>query len=327
MRFLRVLVVVMLFGSVLMNVVLYRHTERLRPQLKINGTTITKKEYHDWLEQHYGTDMMAIIAKYTLVTQAAEKAGVKPAQADIEEQLRDLEELKPQTAQLMRAMPWKKKDVEQDIELVLALTNLSTKDVKASDDELKSFYNAAKNRWDHPSKLHTKLLQCADADTAAKAAVVVKQLIKPSGNGFSVPDMAQVAGQYAGKAQAAFGDGTLVLWRPFGRSTNDPLIEFAAGMKPGEVKSYQVPNANGMYYVIAMESIDPGHAGQFTEPDVRKRVERDYKLTRATPTQEILRGLWDSAKIEVDNEALKTSIERILLPERAGQAQQAALSP
>jgi hypothetical protein len=327
-KFLRALVVVLLFGSVLLNGFLYYRTERLRPQMKINGTTVTRKEYHDWLEQHFGTDMMALIVKYNLVMQAAEKAGVSPSKAEIEEQLANYQELKPQAAALFKVMPWKKRDVEQDIEMNLALSNLTTKEVKASDSEIQQYFSGARFSFDRPTKLHAKVLKCADAGTAAKALQVVKQLVKPAGSGgYSVPELGQVASQYPMKAEAMFGDGAWVLWKPYNRVSNDPLIDRVSAMKPGEVTMFKVPNSNGLTLVVALEKVEQGRAAQLGDPDVRKRVERSFKMTRATPIQEIMRSLWDTAKIEVENDALKQTIERILLPERSTQERQASLTP
>jgi len=329
-RFLKALFVIVAVGSIAANVFLYYRTEKLRPQMKINGRVVTRKEYHDWLEQHYGTELMALMIKRNLILSAAEKAGVEPASQEVDQQLKDYMELKPQSTLLFQTMPWKKKDLRDQLEMDMALVNLTTKGLKVSEEELKGFFNVASSKWDVPTKLYTKMIKCQDADTAQKVFDVMQKLVKPDSNDskgrkkFTVGDAVGIAQQFAPKAEAVWGDGKWVLWKPWNRTSGDMLIDQVNLMKPGEVKSLPFPNGGGAMLVVVLEAAEIGSGAKMDDPLIRKKVERDFKMTRSIPGQEVLRNLWDAADLEVEPAALKQSIERILLPERANQDRQAA---
>jgi hypothetical protein len=321
-RFLKVLVIVVLVGSLLLNVLLYMKNERRRPQIVINNKTITKKDYHDWLEQHYGTDMMAAMVKYYLFMQAAEKAGIKPDPAEVEQDIKDWKEVNPGSAATLEAYPWKKEDVKQEFEMNAAAIALTTKDVKVTEDELKEYFDTSPGKWDIPTKLHLKGMRAADLVTADTAKQNVEQIIAPNkgsakpGDKVPAPDLGTLVQQFAPKLGLLFADGTWVVRKPFNGPANDTFIDTVAAMHPGDVKVFPLPNANGAALVVVLEWIEPGRKAALEDPAVKKKVERDFKRTRSQPVQELLRALWDAAAIKTDPEGAKVNIEKTILPER-----------
>jgi hypothetical protein len=73
--------------------------------------------------------------------------------------------------------------------------------------------------------------------------------------------------------------------------------------------------------VLFVKSAEGKH-GALQDPEVRRRVERELKMTRAVPVQEELGRLWDAADIYVENEPLKNYIENVILPDRQKRAAQ-----
>src|ERR1041385_4613504 len=98
MRFIKYIVVLALVLSLIGNYFLYRRNEKYRPQVKINEKTVTMKEYHDWLEQSFGTPTMARMMKYNLIMQAAQKANLAPKPEDVEKKLEEKKEANPRIA-------------------------------------------------------------------------------------------------------------------------------------------------------------------------------------------------------------------------------------
>jgi hypothetical protein len=321
-RFLKVLVIIVLVGSVLLNILLYRKNERLRPQIVINNKTITKKDYHDWLEQHNGTEMMAAMVKYNLFMQAAEKAGIKPDPEEVQQEIKDWKEMNPEPAARLESMPWRKDDLQQQVEMQLAAVALTTKDVKVTDDELRDYFNSLPGKWDIPTKLHVKAMKAADLVTADTAKQNIEQIIGPTkgsakpGDKVSAPDLKTLVQQFAPKLGLLYVDGTWILRKPFDRPSNDTFIDTLAGMHPGDVHVFPIPNGNGNALVVVLESIEPGRKSALEEPAIKKKVEREFKTTRSQPVQELLRTLWDAATIKTDPEGAKVDIEHIILPER-----------
>lgn len=314
MRFIRLLVVVVLVLSLVLNFILYNRTYGRRVQATVNGTPIRKKDFYDWMEMHYGPQTTAQMIRYDLVMQAAEKEHLTPDAKEIDERIKDQQERNPAFAREVTVHPWTLADYKQQAELLLALQNLATRDVKVTDDELKDFFNAQPGKWDVPDKIYTKAVQCLNDSVAAK---VKDQMDR------GVSDLTVLAGQYPGEAGPVGTDGTWVFVRPFGKPSPLSPVNTIAALKDGEVKVFPRGTLDAQFaVVIKREKLVPGK--KVTLEEVKDKVARDYKATRATPPQEVLRKLWDEAKIETEDPTAKANVEKMLFPERAQMKQQAA---
>ena len=321
MRFIRTIVIVLLVISVVGNVLLYSKNARRQAQIKINNKVITKKDYYDWLEQHDGLNMMAVMTKYYLLMQAAEKAGVSPTKEEVEKEMQLKMEANPNLVAGFQSRPWLKLDQIHDVEMAFAAINLTTKGIVATDDEIKEYYDISPTRWDDPTKFHLKALIAKDKDTADRVQVVLQNLIKPSGNAasvtkFPVPDLEPVLQQFEPKIAMLFDrtDGAWIVSRAVSNPVPDNIGDQVAQMKPGEV--IKIKAQENKYMILALEYVELGKHGQLSDPEVKKRVTREFKLTRSQPVQELLRSLFDASNIETDPPESKVYIEDMLLPER-----------
>jgi hypothetical protein len=318
MRFVKVIIVLALVLSVVGNVLLYYRTARLRTQIVVNGKKITKKEYHDWLEQHYGEMTTAQMVKRELIMQAAEKANVLPQKAEVEELLADYKEQKPMEAAQMKFMPWKENDAREAIEIQLAVQNLTGNDVKVTDEDIKDFFEATAARWNIPTKIRTHAVVCTDPTTADRAEQLLAQL--PPDQRWK--NLNVLAEQLTPKAYLFAGDGKWTLRKPYDGPA-DPIVNALAGMKPGDMKKFPMPTGNGSTWILfILEKVEPGRKA--TLEAVKPKVVRAFKQTRANPAQEYLRTLWDAAEVQTDPEGMKARVEQLILPERARQALQAS---
>ncbi|MEP6757359.1 MAG: hypothetical protein ABJA67_17785 [Chthonomonadales bacterium] len=324
MRYIRTILIVLLVISVAANVFLYAKNARRQMQIKINNKVITKKEYHDWLEQHDGSQMMALMTKYYLLTGAAEKLNIAPSKEEVDKEMANRVESNPNLATQFQFQPWMKEDNRRDIEMALCAINLTTKDVLVTDDELNEFFASNPSKWDESTKYHTKVLIARDADTADRVQGVVQNLVRPAGSSgapnqkYPVPDLAPVQAQFEPKVDLLFQhtDGTWIISRPITASTGDPILDEVNKMKPGDVIKMGLPGVPGNYLIIALESVELGKKATLSDQDIKKRVQRDFKMTRAQPLNELLRTLFDSATIDTDPPDAKKMVENLLLPER-----------
>jgi hypothetical protein len=244
------------------------------------------------------------MVKYYLVKQAAEKAGLKPDMKEIDEAIQDMRETNPRAAIAFKYRPWLEGDERMKLEFASALINLATKDVQATEDEIREFFESNPGKFDKPDKIYMKGVLCLDQDTADKA----KQLME------RVPDITVVPQQLAPKAQLIGADGTIVFKKPPGAPSPAKMINTLAAMKPNEVRI--IKTEQGLL-VVKMVEIKPGRKVKLEE--VKDKVVRAFKVTRQKPPKEVLRKLWDSATITVDDPALKEDIERLIFPERVEQ--------
>ncbi len=289
MRFVRVLVVAALVGSLAMNFFLYMRQAGRRVQMTVGGTTLNVRSYQNFLNERYGIEVLSRIARYELVRNAIKKSKVKLDKTEVDEALKEVQEQKPAVAQEFKFRPYRKTDTRDELEYVLGMSALRTLDVQATPDEVKDFFGSAQGRYNKPDKVYTKVFQVQDTATADKA----KELMS------NVTDMKLVQTQLdpKGKTASMAGvDGTMVFAKPVGKPSNQAIINQIAAMKDGTVRVFGSGNT---FLVVKRERMEQGKV--VTLDDVRAKVERDYKLTRALPEREVLRKLWDEAKVATDD--------------------------
>lgn len=306
MRFVKFMMIAVLVLSLAGNFMLYQRVLQRRVQVTVNGEPIRKKDFYDFMEQHYGRKVTADMVRYLLIKQAAMQAGVMPDRSEIDRMVQEIRDTNPSLALNMKLYPWTEADVRRESEETLALVGLMTKDVKATDDEIKTFFSLKPGAWDKPDRIHLKAILAADAESASK----VKQLME------RMDDMIVAAGQLPGKAVPIGADGTYVVQKPVGKPSTDRQVNAIAAMRPGEVKSF--PSGRNVL-VVKMMKFEPGK--KVTLEEVKDRVARDFKMTRRTPKEEVLRKLWDEANIQTEDPRVKAEIERILFPQSAERPQ------
>ncbi len=318
----------------MLNVLLYLRNDRRRMQLRVNNQTFSKRDFHDWMELHYGTATQAQMIQYYLVKQAAEKAGIKPDSAEIEEMVKEREEADPRLASELKFKPWTRSDMVMTAETNLGIAGLTTKDVVATDDEIKGFYQTmGSSRWDEPTKFYTRLIVCQDREAATRAKELLDQMAARApetkdekGNAQKlIPDLTLLQQQLAPKVGLLYGEGKKVYTKPFSQNSQDPIVNKIASMKLGQSEVF--PNGTQGFILLLLEKRVEGKQTTLSDPKVRRRVERDFKSTRGVPAQEEMRKLWDAADIQTDPEGMKAEIERVILPERAKQQQKQQSAP
>lgn len=302
-KFIMGLVVVCLVVSVIGNFLLYNKAQRNRTQMQIGDYVVTQKLLHDWLWERHGIETQIEVAKYELVMQAAKRANLSPDPKEVEEYLKDLTEQVPAKAAEFASQPWKKAIARREQEYKIALANLMTRDVQATDADLQDFFQRNPGRWDLPDKLHLRVIECADRATADKAVTLMQQQIS---------DMTLIQQQLDPKGQVARiagVDGTMVVAKPTGKPAQSAMINQMAAMKPNEVRVFP---GQSRFLVVKMVKIEPGK--QVNLEEVKAKVARDFKLTRATPMQEVLRKLWDENqdKIVTDPPTLKYTMKAMI---------------
>jgi hypothetical protein len=303
MKFLKPVLIIALLGSLGLNALLYRKQANKRMQMKVGSRIVTKADWDGFLEDRYGTEALASIARQEIVKQAAAAAGVAADNAEIEEQLQFIKETDPQKSLMFSRLPHMEFDAKNELTTAINLANLRAKEVQASDEEIKDYFNANPGKWDKPDKIRCKVFQISAA--APDLANRAKELMT------KINDMLVIQQQLDAKgtsARMAGADGSVTIPRPLqGPGLNNPLIKELSSMKPGEVKIF--PAKQGIT-VLKLEKIDPGKKVTFEE--VKSKVAREFKLSRAMPADEVLRKLWDTADTTFDNPDMKKQLTWVM---------------
>lgn len=300
MKGVKAFVIVALIVSLVANVFLYMRTSGMRVQLRVGDKAITRAELTRFLEMRYGHESLAALAKYELVKQATAKFKCQPDDKEIDQLVSDMREQRPALAALFKNAPVKEDDYRKEIAYELGLLNLRTKDVPATDAEIKEYFDSNPGRWDKPDKAYLKVMQTRDRLTADKAKGLMERV-----NDMTV--VQQNVDQTGTSAQLAGVDGTLVVLKP------NPLYAAVSKMSPGAVRVIPAGNA---FLVVRLDRLEPSQKAVFDE--VKPRVARDLKLTQALPAREVMRKLWDEANIQTEDPDMKRQLEWWIFRNSAG---------
>jgi hypothetical protein len=321
MKLVRTLLIFGLAISIVLNFMLYWRNERLKSQFEVNGHKFTKRDYHDWLEHHYGLQTQANMIKYYLVTDAAKKAGVMPGTAEIDQTVKDALEANPAVAAKIKNEPWLRDDLVQNAELQLAMLNLTTNGAKLTDDQLKSTYDTfGPAAFDTPAKVQVVVLFGKDSDRGKRTEYVqrAKDLVDsmaarakvetptPGVQGKPLPDISMV-----GQQLAPHIDGGPQIYQ-----SNQPQFALVNGLRVGESKVLPIDkNGPFLFYV---EKREEGRKSSLSDPATRRNVVLRYKMMQGGGKllDQKLRELWDASTIKTDPESQKADIQHILFPNR-----------
>jgi foldase protein PrsA len=250
------------------------------------------------MAMRWGVEAMATMVQQDLPIQACQKAGIKLDASEVDQRIADMKEANPNIATQFRREPYREEDYRKLLMAALAMDELRAKDVTVTQDEVRDYFNQNPGKWDTPDKLEIQAVVCKDNDTATRAMQLLKS---------GVSDMAVVQQQLdpRGATARVLGlDGKLIVSKPVGKPSPNPEVNKLFAMKDGDVARMDSPRA---IQVVRRVRMIPGKVA--TLNDVKAKVERELKLTRALPPKEVLRKLWDTAKIETDDPRAKEEIK------------------
>lgn len=246
---------------------------------------ITKSEFYEELEAGAGAEVLEGLITQAVIRQAAAAQGLNPSKSDVDAELELVRQQFPDAASFQAALQQSgmtEEDLRKNIFTSLALENLATQGVSASNEEVEDYYQAHKEEFGQPEQVRARHIL---VDTKQEADNIRAKLD-------SGADFATLALQYSKDQQTKNRGGDL------GYFTKGEMMrefeEAAFALQPGET-SDPVETLYG-YHIIRVED----HKQAVIPPlgDVRNEVERAVKRQKARPVEEVLQEL--RAGVDVD---------------------------
>jgi foldase protein PrsA len=246
---------------------------------------ITKSEFYKELEAGAGAEVLEGLITQAVIRQAAAAQGLNPSKSDVDAELELVRQQFPDAASFQAALQQSgmtEEDLRENIFTSLALENLATQGVSASNEEVEDYYQAHKEEFGQPEQVRARHIL---VDTKQEADNIRAKLD-------SGADFATLALQYSKDQQTKNRGGDL------GYFTKGEMMrefeEAAFALQPGET-SDPVETLYG-YHIIRVED----HKQAVIPPlgDVRNEVERAVKRQKARPLEEVLQEL--RAGVDVD---------------------------
>lgn len=234
------------------------------PAVAIVGSqSITSSDYQAALEKQAGKAVLTKLVYASLVRQAAQKAGILPADADVDARIADLSRRNPQTAALAQD-PATRRDFREDLRSDIALENLRIEHVTASDAEINAFYAAHQSAFTLPSQVQTTMVVAQTKTDAAHAQTLLRRNMSP--DEIALQPRLHVAGV----------NGFNVNMASLPPAVTSSIGKAVLAMSPGQT---QIVPAGAYFLVFKVKSAQNADTPPLAQ--IREQVARQVKLGKA----------------------------------------------
>lgn len=228
-----------------------------------------------------------------LIRQDASKRGLKVSDAEINENVAYIKEMKDQQQQdgykqFLKQTGMSEKDLQEEIRLTLLSSKLAeevTKDIKVTDEEVRKYYDENPSLFEQPGGIEISHILVKDEKTA-------RSILEKAQAG---EDFAELARKHSLDPGSKEQGGEL---GPINEDA-DLVPEFkkaALALKPGEISPQPIKSDYGFHIIKAGERIEASRQSfEEVEDQVRFSLERDKK---AHHFDQYLKELQDKAKIK-----------------------------
>ena len=241
--------------SLLANVVLFMRWSPNRSLVTVGKHTVSKRDYEANLDAAAGKEVLSRMVVSELIAQAATRAGVTPAAADVDARIALL---RRQGTLPNQSPPEMRNAVEQS----LALENLRMQGIPVSNADIAAEYAKHPEKFRLPAQMSATLVVAASSDKTMQAMHLLQTGVAPSA-------IAAVPGLQV--------DGVNGFALPAG-ALSPGLRQTILGLHDGEVKVFP-SRGSGVSLVARANSHTPGALPPL--PQVRDLVAREIKLQKA----------------------------------------------
>jgi len=228
-----------------------------RTMVSVNGEKITRAEFQRRLErlavptgpqsppQQAGALVMNQLVNEMLILQLAKEKGVAPTEADVDRKLALIKK-EGNLNDILRSRAIAIEDFKHELLVNQALTNIMTKGIKVSDNEVRAQYErllkAENSPFKRPEQVQLSLIMCTTKAKIDKAASLLK-----GGTAFS--SVAMQLSEDPGTRQQGGAAGWLS--RPERRPIPKIIVDTAFSLKPNTVSEpFQAPYAGSRPWFI-----------------------------------------------------------------------------
>jgi hypothetical protein len=335
MRYLTPALIVVLMISLIANTVMVLKWRSGRPILSVNGVNMSKNDLDMYLESVYGTDFKASFVRRVLIRQAAEKIHQAMTPDEVTEKFQEAKQLQWTYAKTVNSSPWLAEEARRTIQEQVELARVQAHDIPVTPDDIRDEYNLNPAKYDTPSKALTEVA-IIRKDSIHKSDILHLIGIGEGSDKNTGVKPSAVMAAYQGEVAYIGDNNVFTFFQRFGV----PEQSLVFNMKEGDVLMVppkQVPaefvQAGYPTMVVHLIKIIRGHKADLEDPSKNPNIDKaelperikDYKKTmetlrltvalkHANPAQEVLRNLYQNAKIEVEEPTDKEYIKRKLFP-------------
>ncbi len=264
--------------SLIVNVLLFFRWSPSRPAVTVGGTVITKKDFQNHLEYEDGQSVLTKLVFASIVTQAAQKAGMMPTDGDVEGRIALINRQAPQLLAPYSRDSVKMAQFRQDLATSMALENLRIQNVALSPAQVSDYYSRHQKEFALPQQTETTTVIAQNAVDAQTAA----DLLRAS----DPPDVIARQRGLRVVGVGGYSPDLQTLPTAFRQQTTDWAMKAASGA----IKTFQM---GGFYLTFRVTGRRPAVVPPLSE--VRGEVEHAARLELAPSQAEELARLYRNA--------------------------------
>ena len=144
----------------------------------VNGEAINRDDLHAQLEAAYGETAVRQLIDYTLVTQKLKADGLAISDSEVSAAIATREAATPEIAAIVKEKGVRYDALQRQTRFQLAIDKLLTKDVKATDDQIKKWFETRRSYYDTPAKAKIGILLSTSKPKADTMAAQLKSKSK-----------------------------------------------------------------------------------------------------------------------------------------------------
>jgi foldase protein PrsA len=236
----------------------------------VNGETVSHEELRDHLEATNGESALRQLIDYTLVMQKAKAEGITVSDAEVSAAIDQRGKTASDVSQIVQAGGVRLQALQRQTRYQIALDKLLTKDVKATDDQVKKWFDSRRKYYDQPERVRFGYLL---SSTKTRADTMAAQLKSKSKSFQELVTEQQKANDRLGQGSQAENPQMV------NADALPPAIKASVSkLKPGENSSaLPIGNApNQAYVIVRLIERQPAVKADFGK--MKDEATMDYKL-------------------------------------------------
>ena len=236
----------------------------------VNGETIDRDALHAQLEAAYGETAVRQLIDYTLVTQKLKADKLSVSDAEVTDAINARGANMPEIADIVKAKGVRYDALQRQTRYQLAIDKLLTKDVKATDDQIKKWFETRRAYYDVPAKAKIGILLSTSKEKADTMAAQLKSKSKT----FSELVTAQKTANDPAAASSIAESPTMITINDLPELLKNSINKLQTGQSSNVITLKE--GARTAYAILRLVQKQPAVKADYTK--LKSQVDMDYKL-------------------------------------------------
>lgn len=258
-----------------------------QPMAIVNGQKITRAEFLDRLESAQGKQVLSDLILRALIEDAFEKSGLTLTDEKVEAKIAEAKSSAPDESawqQYLESRGMDEAEFREFVTFSLKVQQLATKNVDASEEKLKEFYEQNKEHFARPELVDISEIVVSNKAEADKLVAQLAQNPESFGDLARQHSLSPTRERSGRRGDVPIQQMTPVTVREVVRTLNIGEIS-----KPVEIQEN--------WYILKLEGHKDAHQPSYEE--IQEQVKEAYMQQHATSEQELVKEITKTGQVNI----------------------------